>query len=195
MTRLPGLRAILLIDVFVVAWIVVWIVVGVRVHNEIEGLTELSVTVSQAGGAIEQTGQALGSLDLPLIGGEIDRVAEQVAQTGRDTRQSGATARESIDELSTLLGFAVAVIPTTPLLFVYLPLLVARVRERRALRRLLQEAGDDPVLDRLLAHRALQTLPYHRLAAMDGRPWDELSRGHYERLAAAERERLGLGGR
>ena len=166
----PGPRAIIVVDAFVVLWIVAWLVVGVRVDNEIEGLTELSATISQAGGAVEETGQALGSLDVPLIGGDIDRVAERVAQTGRDTRQSGRTARESIDDLSTLLGAAVALIPASPLLFLYLPMRVARVRERRALKRLLRGAADDPVLDRLLAHRALQTLPYHRLAALDGRP-------------------------
>lgn len=188
----PGARAIIVVDAFVVLWIVAWLVVGVRVDNEIEGLTELSATISQAGGAVEETGQALGSLDLPLVGGDIDRVAERVAQTGRDTRQSGQTARESIGDLSTLLGAAVALIPASPLLFLYLPMRIARVRERRALKRLLRGGADDPVLDRLLAHRALQTLPYVRLAALHGRPWDDLSHGRYERLAAAERERLGV---
>lgn len=100
-------------DVVVVVWILAWLFVGVRVHDEVRGLTELSQTISQAGGAVEETGRALGAL--------------------------------------------------SPILFLYLPLRLGRIRERRAMRRLIENFGDEPGLERLLAHRALQTMSYRRL--------------------------------
>lgn len=180
------------IDVLVVVWVVAWLLLGLRVHDEVEGLTELSRTISNAGGAVEQTGRALGDLNIPFVGDRIDRTATQVTEVGRETRISGRTARDSIADLSTLLGLSVALIPSSAILLVYLPVRVARVRERRALRRLLERFGDDETLERLLAHRALQTMNYQRLQSVGERPWVDLAEGRYAELAAAERRRLNL---
>lgn len=181
------------VDLVVVAWVVTWLLLGLRVHDEVEGLTELSNTISRAGGAVEQTGRALDALNIPLVGERIDRAAKEVTDAGRETRLSGRTARDSIANLSTLLGLSVALIPSTAILFVYLPARVARARERRALRQLLKRFGDDPVLQRLLAHRALQTMSYRRLQSdVGGRPWVDLAEARYDALAAAERRRLNL---
>ncbi|HEV2061079.1 MAG TPA: hypothetical protein VGR11_17135 [Solirubrobacteraceae bacterium] len=181
-----------LVDLFVVVWVIAWLLLGLRVHDEVEGLTELSRTISSAGGAVEETGRALGDLNIPFVGERLDRTAAQVAETGRDTRISGRTARDSIGNLSTLLGLSVALIPSSAILLVYLPVRLARVRERRALRRLLARHGDDATLERLLAHRALQTMSYQRLQSVGGRPWADLAEGRYAELAAAERRRLNL---
>ncbi|MDP1850500.1 MAG: hypothetical protein Q8K79_22105 [Solirubrobacteraceae bacterium] len=181
------------VDALVVVWVVAWLLLGLRVHAEVEGLTELSTTISRAGGAVEQTGRALGDLNIPFVGERIDRTAEEVTAVGRDTRISGRTARDSIADLSTLLGLSVALIPSSAILLVYLPVRVARIRERRALRQLLARFGDDAGLERLLAHRALQTMSYRRLQAAAGdRPWVDLAEGRYGALAAAERDRLNL---
>lgn len=190
MRWLPGSRSVFVIDVLVALWIVAWLILGIRVSNEVDGLRELSATISEAGGAVEQTGQALGTLDIPLVGGRIDDVAARIQETGHDTRLSGRTARESISSLSTLLGLSVALIPLSPIVFLYLPARVAHVREGQALRRLLDRGARDPQFDRLLAHRALQTLSYRELDALGGRPWADLAEGRYERLADAERARV-----
>ncbi|HEV2776828.1 MAG TPA: hypothetical protein VGV90_14635 [Solirubrobacteraceae bacterium] len=188
-----GDRWIGVVDLFVVLWVAVWLLLGLRVHDEVEGLTELSTTISRAGGAVEQTGRALGALDIPFVGDRIDRAAAEATGVGRETRISGRTARDSIADLSTLLGLSVALIPSSAILLVYLPVRVARVRERRALRRLLARFGDDPALERLLAHRALQTMSYRQLQRSVGeRPWVDLAEGRYAALAAAERRRLDL---
>lgn len=181
-----------MVDLFVVVWVVAWLLLGLRVHDEVEGLTELSRTISSAGGAVEETGRALGDLNIPFVGDRLDRTAAQVTETGRDTRISGGTARESIQNLSTLLGLSVALIPSSAILLVYLPVRLARVRERRALRQLLARHGNDATLERLLAHRALQTMSYQRLQAVGGRPWADLAEGRYAELAAAERRRLNV---
>lgn len=189
-------RWILAVDLVVVVWILAWLFVGMRVHDEVEGLTELSQTISQAGGAVEETGRALGALNLPLVGDRIDDAAQRAIEVGRDTRLSGRTARDSISDLSTLLGTAVALIPLSPILFLYLPLRLGRIRERRAMRRLIENFGDEPELERLLAHRALQTMSYRRLEhEVGGRFWVDLAEGRYGDLAAAERRRLNLGAR
>jgi hypothetical protein len=192
--RRPGLhRWIVLADVLVVVWVGAWLLVGVRVNNEVQGLTELSATISRAGGAVEETGRALASLNVPVVGERLDEAATRVTQTGRDTRLSGRTARDSIADLSTLLGVSVALIPFSPVLFLYLPMRVGQMRERRALRRLLDRHRDDSGLERLLAHRALQTMSYRQLEQDgEGRFWAELAEGRYGKLAAAERRRFHL---
>lgn len=184
---------VVLVDILVVAWVVAWLLLGMRVHDEVEGLTELSSTISSAGGAVEQTGRALDSLNIPLVGDRIDQAAKDAIAVGRDTRISGRTARDSIADLSTLLGLSVALIPSSAILFVYLPARITRTRERRALRQLLERFGADATLERLLAHRALQTMSYRRLQRVAGdRPWADLAEGRYGELAAAERRRLNL---
>ena len=183
---------IIAVDVLVVVWVIAWLLLGLRVHDEVEGLTELSRTISTAGGAVEETGRALGDLNIPFVGDRIDRTAAQVTEAGRDTRISGRTARDSIADLSTLLGLSVALIPSSAILLVYLPVRIARVRERRALRQMLARFGDDESLERLLAHRALQTMSYQRLRSVGDRPWADLAQGRYGELAAAERRRLNL---
>ena len=182
------------VDLLVFVWVVAWLVLGLRVHEEVEGLTELSRTISDAGGAVEQTGRALGDLNIPVVGDRLDRTAAQVTEVGRDTRISGRDARESIGDLSTLLGLSVALIPSSAALLVYLPVRVARIRERRALRRLVTRFDDDETLERLLAHRALQTMSYQRLERLGAgeRPWADLAEGRYAELAAAERSRLNV---
>lgn len=189
----PRAAFIAAVDLLVIVWVVVWLLLGLRVHDEVEGLRELSRTISDAGGAVERTGQALGALNIPFVGGRIEQTAREVTEVGRETRLSGRTARESIANLSTLLGLSVAFIPSSAVLFVYLPARIARARERQAMRQMLERFGGEPGFERLLAHRALQTMSYRRLQHEAGdRPWADLVEGRYGELAAAERRRLNL---
>lgn len=182
------------VDALVALWVVVWIFVGVRVADEVDGLRDLSASVAQTGAAVERTGEALGAIDVPFVGGQLREVAEGVSQTGRNTRRSAAQAQESASSLSGLLGAAIALIPATALLIPYVPLRIAHVRERRALAALDRRHGDDPQFDRLLAERARTRMSYGRLQALDGPPWAALSDEDVRRLAHAERERYGLHG-
>jgi len=138
---LPSHGRIVAFDVLVVAWIAAWLFMGVRVHDEVEGLTELSATISRAGGAVEETGRALDELNVPLVGDRIDEAATRVIDVGRDTRLSGRTARDSISDLSTLLGVSVALIPLSPILFLYVPVRLGRIRDRRATREAFGPSG------------------------------------------------------
>lgn len=183
-----------MVDIVVVAWVVAWIAMGVAVSDEVQGIGRLSETVTNVGAAVDSAGAGLEAISaVPLVGDRLDDPAARVREAGRSALASGRSSRESVDDLSTLLGFVVALVPTLPVVFVYGGWRVRRERDRRAVVRLLEEHRDDPRLDRLLAQRALARLGYPELAAatFDGQNGDE-ARGSTDRLAAAELTRLGL---
>jgi hypothetical protein len=189
----PRPRTIVLLDAIAVLWIVVWIVVGVLLAREVRELTELSATLEQAGGAIEQTGQGLRQVaDVPFIGGQIRAFGERVEETGSRTRLDAAETRESIEALSRALGAVVALMPSALLLALYLPARVLWHRESSAVRRALRRDPSSPALQEFLARRAAATLPYHELRRVSENPWADLGEGRYDRLAEAELGRLGV---
>src|SRR5918994_2477460 len=131
-------RSLLVADVLVVAWTIVWIALGVVVVREVRQLEDLSETVVTAGEALDQTGDGLrGTSDglrevrralqivesLPFVGREIeenlegaaqelDDIAAEVEETARSAEASGRASKESADDLSIVLGLAVALVPT-----------------------------------------------------------------------------------
>ena len=188
----PPRAAIVLVDVALLGWIVAWLVLAGAIAREVDGLSRLSTTVVLAGGALEQTGDLLGGLDrIPLVGGEVGDVADRIRDTGRSAQRNARESRESIENLSVLLGASIALIPTLPLVALYVPLRVRWRRERESVRRALED-GDDAVLDEYLARRAVHTLPYERLRAISADPWRDLAEGRFGALADAELARLGL---
>lgn len=197
MTRLqvllPGGRWLFVLDALLVAWALTWIAFGLTVASEVKGLRELSGTVSNVGGAVEETGRSIGSLDdLPVIGGRVGEPSRRIEEAGRSAADSGRSSAGSIEELSFLLGLAVAVIPSVPLFGFYLPLRISRLREARAVEQALDDAHGDPRFAAFLARRAIDSLPYRRLSAVSRDPWRDIAEGRYERLAEAELGRLGV---
>lgn len=181
------------LEALLAAWTVAWIVVGIAVSNEVQGLGRLSETVTTVGEAVDSAGAALEAVGgLPVIGDQIDGPAAQVREAGRDVLSSGRRSRESVDELSTLLGFVVALVPTLPLLIGYGSWRARRERDRRVVALLLESHHGDPRLVRLLAQRALGRLGYSELAAATLEHDDGDAEGSTDRLAAAELARLGL---
>lgn len=194
---LPGGRALLVLDAALIVWTIVWIVIAVAISREVQDLAELSDTVTTVGAAAEASGAALGLLgDLPVVGDAVgstlDEPAAEIQEAGRSAQESGARSRESVDALSVLLGLAVALIPSTPLLGLYLPARVGRAREAQAIDAARRLAGDDPAFREFLARRAAQNISFRRLAKIAPEPWRELEAGRFDRLARAELERLGL---
>jgi hypothetical protein len=189
----PSGRLVRLLDVALLAWTIAWIVVGVAVSRQVRGLTELSSTVVAGGQVLRATGQELDALgSLPFIGDQIQGMGRQVDDVADQAIVSGRDSVHRVKSLSTLLGFAIALVPTVPLIALYAPLRVARTREVRAVRQVLARDGMDPAFEQFLARRAVEKLPYHRLRQVSPDPWYDLATARYERLAAAELERLGL---
>jgi hypothetical protein len=65
-------------------------------------------------------------------------------------------------------------------------------RDVHAARELAEGFEDDEVLERLLARRALDRLPYRRLKLVSANPWRDYEEGRTRDLAQAELERMGL---
>lgn len=191
--RTPRRSLRVALDVAVVVWAAAWIVVGLWVAREVDGLTDLSETVTRAGIALEEAGRALQSLDgVPFVGEDVARVGERTEQAGESARISGRSSRESVESLSLLLGVSIAVAPSLPLLALYLPMRLAWRRQVTAVRDALARAPDDPALYEFLARRAVINLSYDRLRAVSADPWRDLEAGRYRPLGDAELARLGI---
>jgi len=147
-------RSLLVADVFVVVWTLVWIVLGVVVVREVRQLEDLSETIVTAGEALDQTGDGLRGTSvglreahralqvvesLPFVGREIeenlegaadslDVIAREVEQTAISAKESGRSSKESVKDLSLILGLAVALVPTLTLFAAYAPMRSARIR-------------------------------------------------------------------
>jgi hypothetical protein len=119
-----------LADVAVAAWVVVWVVLAIAVFQEVRGLRDVSRTLVQTGQAIDRTGAALQTLqDVPFVGGDIRTYAREVRQAGRSAQRSGRSSKGNIENLSVLLAIAIGVVPSVPVVALYLPL--RRVWRRR----------------------------------------------------------------
>jgi hypothetical protein len=190
---MPSSRTLYLIDGALALWVVLWIGLGVAIGVNVRNLTILSTTVATDGRAVSTVGQSLQSLgSVPLIGGQISRDATQVSHSGAATAASGRRSASSIRTLSVLLGIAVALLPSIPVLTFYLPARFQRVREARALRRALRMHGDDPEFHAFLARRAAEALGYHQLRRVSSSPWVDIAEGRCVPLARAELARLGV---
>ena len=178
----PSRGVRLAIDAAIAGWLIAWLVIGIQVGREVRQLTELNDTVVLASGAIEETGDVLKQVGrIPLLGTPVGDLAERIKRTGRSARRNAASSRQSVEDLSFLLGVSIALIPTIPLAAVWIPLRLRWRRERVAVRRAL--ATGSPDLERLLAERARTSLPLDEVLALEA---------DREALADAELERLGL---
>jgi hypothetical protein len=177
------------LDAALLLWTVAWIWMGIAVADEVRGIADLSDTVGSVGRAVTDVGDAIRGL--PLVGDQAAGPAEELDRAGRDAVASAQSARASARRVGVLLGVSIALIPTLPLLAIYLPARYAAAHERRELRRAVGSGRSD-ALDELLARRALVHLPYHRLRQVSGDPVGDIRRGRHSALADAELEWFGV---
>jgi hypothetical protein len=170
------------LDFALAIWAAFWIAVAAYTAYEVAALRTLSHTVVKAGAATESTGHALAAVGhLPFVGGQISQLAAQAVAAGASARESGASTGATIDHLAVLLGIAIALIPTVPLLGLYVPLRLGWRRDRRAVRSAVARWDGEPELEAYLAQRALAHLSFEELRTLGP-----------EELAAAELRRLRL---
>ncbi len=184
-------RAMRWLNLAVAVWAALWIGLAAFTAYEVNALRTLSDTVVRAGAATESAGKALQAVgSVPLVGGRVGGLGSQAVAAGRSAERSGASSRRTIDRLAVLLGLAIALVPTVPLLSLYLPLQLAWRRDRRAVARAVAMWDGEPGLEEFLAERALAHLPYQEVRKLaDGRTDAFEAR---EALASAELHRLGL---
>jgi hypothetical protein len=183
-------RAMHVLNVGLAIWAAFWIGIAAYTAYEVAALRNLSDTVVKAGTATESTGHALAAVgQLPLVGGRIAHLAAQAITAGASARASGASTASTIDQLAVLLGIAIALVPTVPLLALYVPLALSWRRDRKAVRRALAEWDGEPELEAFLAQRALAHLRFDELRALG---YGTQHSPPNAELAAAELRRLGL---
>lgn len=179
------------LNVGLAIWAACWIGIAAYTAYEVSSLRTLSYTVVKAGAATESTGHALAAIShLPFVGGQIGQLGEQAIAAGASARSSGASTATTVDRLAVLLGIAIALIPTVPLLALYLPLRLSWRRDRRAVQQAVARWDGEAGLEAFLARRALAHMRFDELRALgydgtDGSAPDS-------ELAAAELRRLGL---
>jgi hypothetical protein len=186
-------RAMRRLNVALAIWALFWIGIAAYTAYEVAALRTLGHTVVKAGAATESTGHALAAVGhLPFVGGQISNLAAQAIAAGASARASGAATAASIDRLAVLLGIAIALIPTVPLLALYVPLRLGWRRDRNAVRGAVARWDGELGLEAFLAQRALAHLPFEELREIgyDGTPGSPSN----AELAAAELRRLGLDG-
>jgi hypothetical protein len=175
-------RAMRTLDLALAIWAALWIGIAAYTAYEVAALRTLSQTVVKAGVATESTGHALAAVGhLPFVGGRISQLAAQAVAAGASARAGGASTAATTDHLAVLLGIAIALIPTVPLLGLYVPLRLGWRRDRKAVRRAVARWDGEPGLDAYLAQRALAHLSFEELRELEP-----------DELAAAELRRLGL---
>jgi hypothetical protein len=173
------------LDVALIVWAVAWVWVGVWVAREVQGLARIAETVRTSGVALQSAGDVLRGLDgLPFVGDDLSGPAEAITEAGRSAVESARLSEENAREVGLLLGASIALIPSLPLLILYVPQRVIQERERRMVLRLMRR-GDDERLEEVLAVRAQARLPLDTLMQLSD-PHDRAS------LAKAEMERLGV---
>ena len=151
-----GIRTV---DVALVVWSVAWLAAGVVTYSSLKQLEDGGEAVVAAGAGLQETSSGLRRTarglhqtadalevvgSLPFVSGnpgeaveqtadDLDRFAVRVRATGRDAEATGAQAQDSAGTLAVVLGLAVALTPTVPIIALYLllrPLVAQQLRRR-----------------------------------------------------------------
>ena len=186
-------KTITLMDAIAVFWLLLWLVIAGLASYEIWSLSRLSDSAEVSAGAVDRAGRALQGLgELPLVGAESGELGTEIRTAAADIRESAARTRADVHQLSVLLGVSIFLIPSSPVLGLYVPLRLRRRRDVAALRKRATVDPDDPSFQAYLAQRALTNMTYDELLTVSADPARDVARGRHSALAAAELDRLGL---
>ena len=186
-------RTLTVTDAVVVFWLVFWLVIALVTAFQVWSLSQLSDTAQTSARTADQAGQALQQLsEIPLVGNGPGKLGAQMREAAAQLTQSAQETRSDVRRLSVVLGLAIFLIPTSPVVWVYLPERLRRRRDVTELRRHLSDGGPDPEMEAYLARRAVANLTYAELTEFTPEPAKDHSEGRHEALARAELKRLGL---
>ena len=181
------------LDVTIVVWIVVWVLLGVFVGRAIWNVGRIADPVIHTATGLGHTAEGFDRLrSVPLIGGVLGGAVAGVTGSADRARTEAAAVKDRIHTVGVVVGVLIALGPILIAILFYLPLRLPWRRDVAAIRAALARDPFDPVLQRYLAERAIEGLPYDRLRQLSDDPWRDLQAGRAERLAAVELARLGL---
>lgn len=186
-------RKVRILDVTVVVWVVVWVLFGVLIGRAIWDVGRIADPVIRNANGLSDTAQGFERLgSLPLVGGALGDLVGGVTGAADTTRAEAQAVKDRIEAVGLAAGLLIALTPVLVALVFYVPVRLPWRRDVRAIRAALVRDPGDPRLQRYLAERAAESLPYDRLLALSDEPWRDIESGQAERLAAVELERLGL---
>ncbi|MBA3329709.1 MAG: hypothetical protein H0T39_02350 [Actinobacteria bacterium] len=176
----------------VVLVFLVWL--GLTVRAAVDGLAVLGDGVSDAGGAVRGGFDAAAEAvdGAPLVGGRLaDGLRAAGEGTGGNTQELGREGADAAHRLADILGLIVFGMPGALVLGLWLPARVAQVRALSAAARVLHEP-ESQERRRLVAMRAVFSLPYGQLLRHTGDPLGDLAAERYDPLIEAALEDAGL---
>ena len=187
-------RKIRALDTTILIWIVVWVLFGVLVGRAIWDLGRIADPVISNAAGLSQTAQGFERLrSVPLVGGVLGGIVGGVSGSADLAQAEAQRVKHGIHTIGVVVGLLISIWPLLLACLFYLPVRLPWQRDVSAIRAALARDPADPVLQRYLAERAIEGLPYDRLIALSNDPWRDLEEGKAERLAALELQRLGLG--
>ena len=99
----------------VAAWCALWLVVGIWTGYELWQLGELGGAVAETGRALGSAGDALQGLgSTPLVGDRTEELGAEVASSSANIVTEAEGAQGSLRQLAVLLGLTVSLVPSVP---------------------------------------------------------------------------------
>jgi hypothetical protein len=199
-SELPAARAAEIgADVATGAWVGFWAWLGWQLYMFLASFAEAGRVIREGGRNLDTAGVELGKVleGVPVVGTNLrDAATSVLAGVGRPFVDFGTDVEGFILVVSTIVALGVAAIPIVPWLSRYLPWRLERLTRVRAAHRVIRRAHDlaDPVIERLLASRALHRLSYEALLEYTPDPFGDFAEGRHDRLARAELASVGLRG-
>jgi hypothetical protein len=181
-------------DVVVVLLLLAFAWVGLLVHDAVDALSVLGTSLVTAGETIESGFESTAGAiaNIPLLG---DTFAEALRDTGAgsggELAELGEEGVRTINRLAITLGLVVFCLPAGVVLLFALPGRIRQVKELTAAGQALATLPDAEHT-RLLAMRAVFSLPYGTLARYSADPFGDLAAGRYDGLVEAALDEAGV---
>ncbi|GAC1431284.1 MAG: hypothetical protein NVSMB65_04810 [Chloroflexota bacterium] len=186
-----------LADLAVLGWACMWAIVGRFVYNTIMALNVIADGITAAGQHLNLlilTLEQGARQNLPVVGDWLGSLVHQLGGSGTPLIGFGQSSLVAIHNLAVALTLVIAGPPLLAGLLTYVPWRWRRTREFASLHIVMR--GVTPPLEdealRILAGRALYSLPFHVLLHYSRNPIAEFAAGDYENLARAAMAQQGL---
>lgn len=179
-------------------WVSLWVVLAARLYAGLASYAEAGRALQRGGANLQAVGGSISDAlaGVPLVGqgiGDLGRSGFQAA--GEPFIYVGGELEDLVILIAGLLGVLVLGVTLIPWLSRYLPWRARRLADLRNARRAIRGPAAAIVsgeMDRLLAGRALNRLPYDELLRHSPDPFGDYANERFDRLAAAELASVGL---
>ena len=195
----PGRKARwIFTDVVVIAWLAFWSFIGYYVHHLIEILQAVPDAIDRAGSTLDAPLQdAMNrAAQIPIVGSWIVASIQNASNATAGRAHAVAAALNNLIDVAAIgMALVVAVPPLLLVIGFYGFIRWRASREMGSARRLVEVAMRQrrgAQLNKALARRALEVVPYRRLVRISPDPLGELEAGRYDALAAEALRSAGL---